>query len=199
MFCIAILQGLSVDALLARDDLPADMVESLQQWNKELRGTQMSEASAPAHDSRSRLSSSLSSQLSSSTQQVETAGATDLVPPPTGSSQVRQLRTSSNQRMQRTTTDADGELARRTLSYSASEGLLDTPVIGQVTLKRLALSLKLDEKRLGELLAGNLQVSLCGGGRGGGIGCNNGGPLPRLLRGQCSALTGWFGALAVQW
>jgi hypothetical protein len=43
-------------------------------------------------------------------------------------------------------------------SWSGGEALLESPLIGKVTLRRLGFSLKLDEKRLSELLGGTAQV-----------------------------------------
>jgi hypothetical protein len=43
-------------------------------------------------------------------------------------------------------------------SWSGGEALLESPLIGKLTLRRLGFSLKLDEKRLTELLRGTAQV-----------------------------------------
>ncbi len=118
-----------MDALIANEGLSPSLQQSLQQWNNDLNQQQLT----PQQQQPG---------AASGTQAGTTATATDT---PTSSS-------SSSSR-------APALAGRRSSSIGGDKGLLQTPVIGRVTLKRVLLALRLDERRVGELLAGGMQVS----------------------------------------
>ncbi|GBF98523.1 hypothetical protein Rsub_11514 [Raphidocelis subcapitata] len=158
-------EDVRVSDLLARDDLPPELAAGLQRWSS--LGRAASGASASGANSPRALRRTAAAAASWSAAGAGAGGAAGAGLPPPGSPLRRSVSASA--------------AAASPPAAGGAPPLLSSPTIGHLALRRLAVALRLDERRVAELLTDAV-----------GDGCAAGGGA---IPGIAASLLGCFGDL----